>query len=132
MSKRSDIISSFIAHIESSIGYSGYRGLRFLHEINSFPAFYVHPRGESRRHDGAGAKLAILRLDVRGYGWSEGLSYIETLVRDLETAVQSYLPLHRNLVHEARVTSLRTDEGAMEPYCICDLSVEILYGINYD
>lgn len=132
MSKRSQIIQSFIDHIEASVGYSGYRGLRFIHEINSFPAFYVHPRGENRRHDGAGTKLAILSLDVRGYGWSEGLSYIEELVRNLETAVQSYLPLHQNLVHEARVISLRTDEGAMEPYCICDMSVEILYGINDD
>lgn len=132
MSKRSSIIASFISHIESSIGYGGYRGLRFLHEINSFPAFYVHPRGESRRHNGDGSKLAILRLDVRGYGWSEGLSYIETLVRELEIAVNTYCATHANLVHEARVISLRTDEGAMEPYCICDMSVEILYGINND
>lgn len=132
MSKRSDIIATFIAHIESSTGYSGYRGLRFLHEINTFPSFYVHPRGESRKHDGRGAKLAILSLDVRGYGWSEGLSYIEELVRNLEIAAGTYLHTHRYLVHEARVTQLRTDEGAMEPYCICDMSVEILYGINYD
>lgn len=132
MSKRSQIIQSFIDHIEASVGYSGHRGLRFLHEINSFPAFYVHPRNESRRHDGAGTKLAIISLDVRGYGWSEELSYIETLVRELETAVNTYRPTHSNLVHEARVISLRTDEGAMEPYCICDMSVEILYGIAND
>lgn len=132
MSKRSDIIASFIAHIESSVQFSGNRGLRFLHEINSFPSFYVHPRGENRRHDSAGAKLAILQLDVRGYGWHEDLSYIEQLVRSLETAVQSYRLAHLNLVHEARVTTLRTDEGAMTPYCICDMTVEILYGINND
>jgi hypothetical protein len=132
MSKRSDIITSFIAYIESSVQFSGNRGLRFLHEINSFPSFYVHPRNESRRHDSAGAKLAILQLDVRGYGWHEDLSYIENLVRSLETAVQSYRLAHLNLVHEARVTTLRTDEGAMTPYCICDMTVEILYGINND
>jgi len=132
MSKRSDIISSFINHITASTGYTGYRGLRFLHEINSFPSFYVHPGNESRKHDGAGSKLAILSLDVRGYGWSEGQSYIENLVRDIERAVGTYRQLHPHLVHEARVISLRTDEGAMEPYCICDMSVEILYGINDD
>lgn len=132
MSKRSDVISSFISHIESSVGFSGNRGLRFLHEINSFPSFYVHPRNESRRHDGNGSKLAILQLDVRGYGWHEDLSYIEDLVRSIETAVQTYRLAHLHLVHEARVTSLRTDEGAMAPYCICDMSVEILYGITDD
>jgi len=129
MSKRYDIISSLIAHIESSVGFSGFRGLRFLHEINSFPAFYVHPRNESRRHDSRGSKQAIISLDVRGYGWNDNLDYIETLARDLEHAVQTYAPLHKNLVHEARTISLRTDEGAMAPYCICDMSIQILYGI---
>lgn len=130
MSKRYDIIQSLIAHIESSVGYSGFRGLRFLHEINSFPAFYIHPRNESRQHNGAGSKQAIISLDLRSYSWSEGLDHIERLARDLEAAIQTYAPLHKPLVHEARTLSLRTDEGAMEPYCICDMSIQILYGIN--
>ena len=132
MAKRSSVINSLISWIESSVGYSGNRGLRFLHEINSFPSFYVHPRNENRRHDGNGSKLAILQLDIRGYGWNDDISYIETLVRDLEAAIQTYRLAHLHLVHEARVTSLRTDEGAMAPYCICDMSVEILYGITDD
>lgn len=130
MSKRSQIINSLISHIEASVGYGGFRGLRFLHEINSFPAFYIHPRNENRRHDGAGTKLAILSLDIRGYGWSEGSSYIEELVRNLERAIQTFRPTHLPIVHEARTIQLRTDEGAMEPYCICDMSVEILYSVE--
>lgn len=132
MSKRSNIINLFIDHITTSTGYIGFRGLRFLHEINTFPAFYVHPRGESRQHNSSGTKLAIISLDVRGYGWAEGLAEIELIVRNLEHAIQQYAALHANLVHETRVISLRTDEGAMEPYCICDMSVEILYGTTND
>jgi hypothetical protein len=130
MSKRFDIINSLIAHIEASVGYSGFRGLRFLHEINSFPAFYIHPRNESRQHNGRGSRQAIISLDLRGYGWNDNLDYIEQLSRELETAVQTYAPLHKHLVHEARTISIRTDEGAMAPYCICDMSLQILYGIN--
>lgn len=130
MSKRSSIIANLIAHIEDSVGYGGFRGLRFLHEINSFPAFYVHPGNENRQHLGDGRKLAVLSLDIRGYGWSEGLGYIETLVRELESAVESFRDAYPHLVQESRVTQLRTDEGAMEPYCICDMSVEILYSVE--
>jgi hypothetical protein len=130
MSKRLDIISALIAHIESTVGFSGSRGLRFLHEINSFPSFYIHPRNESRKHDGANSRMAIISLDLRAYGWHESLDYIEELARNLERAVNTFRPLHPHLVHEARVISLRTDEGAMTPYCICDCSLEILYGIN--
>jgi hypothetical protein len=132
MSKRLLIINSLIEHIERSVGYSGFRGLRFLHEINSFPAFYVHPRNENRRHDSRGSKQAVISLDLRGYGWNDDLDYIERLARELEVAIQTYAPLHRDLVHEARVLSLRTDEGAMQPYCICDISLQILYGIKDD
>lgn len=130
MSKRSQIINSLISHIEDSVGYAGFRGLRFLHEINSFPSFYVHPGNENRQHLGDGRKLAVLSIDIRGYGWSEGLSYIENLVRDLESAVDSFRDANLHLVHESRVTQLRTDEGAMEPYCICDMSLEILYSVE--
>jgi hypothetical protein len=132
MSKRTHIINSFINHVSTTTGYVGFRGLRMLNEINTFPAFYAHPANESRQHIGNGSILAILALDVRGYGWGEGLNTIETLVRNLEYAVQQYAALHKQFVHEARVVSLRTDEGLMEPYCICDMSVEILYGTKND
>lgn len=130
MSKRSNIIASLISHIADSAGMIGHRGLRFLHEINTFPSFYVHPRNESRKHDGDGSKLAILQLDVRGYGWNDDLSYIENLVRSIERSIQTFKRAHPVLVQEARVTTLRTDEGAMAPYCICDLTLEILYTVE--
>jgi hypothetical protein len=130
MSKRYNIIASLIAHIETVVGFAGLRGLRFIHEINTFPTFYIHPRIETRQHIGRGARLAIIQLELRAYGWSDDIGYIEQLSRDLETAIQSYAPLHKHLVHETRVTSLRTDEGLMQPYCVCDMSLEILYGIN--
>lgn len=132
MSKRQLIIDNLIQHIENSAGFSGFRGLRFLHEINSFPAFYIHPRGESRSHNSRGSIQAIMSIDVRGYGMSDTLDYIETLVRSLEQAISTFRAAHPSLVHEARVISLRTDEGVMSPYCICDMSIQILYGIKDD
>lgn len=129
MSRRSDIINSFIAHIAASVQFSGRRGLQFLHEINSFPSFYVHVTGESRKHDSRGSKQAVIRIDVRAYDHVRGQDAIELIVRQLETAVQTYAAQHVALVYEARTISVRTDEGLMEPYSACDMSVEILYGI---
>lgn len=129
MSKRNNIINSFVQHVAIAVGFSGRRGLQFLHEINSFPSFYVHPTSESRKHDGRGSKQCILRLDVRAYDHARGQDAIELIVRQLEVAVQMYASQHRDLVYEARVISLRTDDGLMEPYSLCDVSVEILYGI---
>ncbi len=130
MSKRNDIINSLIAHIENAVGFRGFRGIRFLHEVQSFPAFYIHPRGENRTHNSRGAKQAIISCDLRVYTWSDNQDTIEAVARSIEAAIQAYAEQYRSLVHEARVTSLRTDEGLMEPYSLCDVSLQLLYGIN--
>jgi hypothetical protein len=105
--------------------------MRFLHEVNSFPAFYIHPQNESRVHEGAGEAYAIQSISVRGYQYSDQLDDIETFMRQIEVAIQTYAPTHRNLVDDARVVSVRTDEGTMAPYGIVDMQLEILYSIDY-
>ena len=130
MSKRTDIISSLISTIEADTLASGHRGLRFLHEISSFPAFYVHPTNESRVHISSGVKFGIIAISIRGYQWSDNLDDIELFARTIETSIQQFRNTHRSLVQETRVTSLSTDEGVMAPYGAVDLVVEIIYDVN--
>lgn len=128
MSHRTAIINSFIAHLENHTSAIGYRGYRFLHEINSFPSFYVAFQNEARLH--RGDRYGILALNIRGYSWADNVDPFELYMRELETAVQTYRPQHLRFVDEARVISVRTDEGVMQPYGIVDLNVEILYRLD--
>lgn len=127
MSRRGIIVSSLIDSISASTGSTGHRGMRFLHEINDFPAFYVHPANEGRVHIGDGMTFGVLSLAIRGYQWADSLDDVDAYGRALETAVQTFFESNRELVEEARVTSFQTDEGVMEPYGSVDLSVTILY-----
>lgn len=130
MSRRTNIINSLIQHITNNTQTRGFRGLRFLHEVNDFPCFYVHPQSESRTHIAHEVKLAIISCDVRGYVYSDALNDTELFARTLETAIQTFAKTHLNLVDECRVTTLRTDEGLMHPYGIVDLTLDILYRIE--
>lgn len=130
MSRRTVILDTLISSISSSTASTGHRGMRFLHEINSFPAFYVHATAESRIHIGNGVRYGLLSVAIRGYQWSDNLDDIELYARTIEIAVDSFRIANRNIVQEARITSLTTDEGVMAPYGAVDISVEILYDVN--
>jgi hypothetical protein len=131
MSQRTDILSTLVAHISASTASVGFRGMRFLHEVNSFPAFYIHPQNESRVHEGDGGAYAIAAISIRGYQYSDQLDDIEAFMRSIEESIQTYAPAHPSLVDDARVVSVRTDEGTMAPYGIVDMQFEVLYRVDY-
>jgi hypothetical protein len=130
MSTRTTIINSLIAQLETDTNSVGHRGYRFLHEINDFPSFYLAITNERRIHRGAGIRYGIMQCVVRGYCYSDSLDTLERYARDIETSIQRYRAVHA-VIEEARVTSLRTDEGAMAPYGIVDMQLEVLYSVDY-
>lgn len=130
MSKRTLILQSLVKHIAAATSSAGYRGMKFLHEVNSFPAFYIHPQNESRVHRGAGQKLSVISISVRAFQWTDTLDDVEAYARQLEYAIQTYKPQHRSLIEEARVISLRTDEGIMAPYAVVDMELDLLYEVD--
>jgi hypothetical protein len=130
MSRRTDIIVALVNHIAQFTEISGTRGIKFLHEINSFPSFYIHPQLETRTHVSHGVRLAVITCEMRAYVYSDTLNDVEQTARLIETAVQTFAKQHLNLADECRVTSIRTDEGIMSPYGLVDLTLEILYRIE--
>lgn len=128
MTIRYDAIQQLIEYIESETGWRGHRGLKFLHEINDFPSFYIHPGSESRTHFGAGHKLCLINFDLRGYIFTDDEGEKELLARHFETCIQNYRNINRT-IDEARVNELSTDEGIMSPYGVCDIKGQILYKI---
>jgi hypothetical protein len=128
MVKRTDVIQSLKTALEVSTETPGFRGLKFLDEINDFPTFYVHAREETRTHIGGDVRYASISVDVRGYLFTDNLADTELYVRQLETGVQTFSE-EECLVDEARTLSVKTDEGIMKPYSICDLKLQIIYTI---
>lgn len=112
------MLTQLLNHISSSTNSEGFRGLRFIHEINNFPAFYIHAARSSISHIGADRRFRVHSISVRGYTYNGDP---ELYARQLEAAIQSF-----SEAQEARVLSLETDEGLMAPYAIIDISAQIL------
>lgn len=107
------------------------RRLAFLHEVNDFPAVSFSSAVERRSHYGDNRRLAQLDLQLRGFVHGENSNELaENLARSLEDAIDAYARAHPDLgLYEARVFSLRTDEGLYAPHGIADLNVEITYEV---
>ena len=107
------------------------RRLAFIHEVNDYPAISFSTPTERRVHYGDGRKLGQLDLRVRAHVYGENSNELaETLARSIEDAVDVFARSHFDLdLYEARVFSLRTDEGLYEPVGIADLDIEITYEV---
>jgi hypothetical protein len=55
----------------------------------------------------------------------------EDLARSIEDVIDHFRASHPSLnVVQMRVSSIRTDEGVMEPYGIADLLIELTYEVT--
>lgn len=105
------------------------RKLVLLEEVNDFPFVCVLASSERRIHNGAGERIGIIDVVIRGYVHDEAnLDSAEALGVDLDSVVASFMSQRcENGVFDARINSLRTDEGLFEPYGILDVNLEIFY-----
>lgn len=135
MSRRTDIIAALIdSLVDQNVVLSPNitRRLVFLHECNDFPAISMTARNETRFHYGGNSRLAQLSVDIRAFTHGEdAVGVAEAYARSIEAAIDTFAISGRSLgLHEARVLSLRTDEGLFAPHGIIDITVQLTYEVE--
>ena len=134
--RRTDIIDAFVTHLQqinSVESRNVYKQYRWIDELNDYPAITFVPRREARVHRGDGRKLAAIIIELRGYVYNgdAAVTEAETLAANVETQVDTFAETYRqHQVESAVVVSLRTDEGLMHPYGVCDLTINITYDVE--
>ena len=140
MARRTDIIEALVGHLGTNTDVHAnnvYRTYKYMHDLNDFPAITFIPTREDKDHFGAGQVPGILAIQLRCYGYDGDTADIadecERLADQIEDAIDTFALTNRALeVEEARVVSLRTDDGLMTPYGVADLQISILYRLeNY-
>lgn len=135
MVRRSEIINALLEQFVSDgvVNRSNVtRRLVFLHECNDFPSIYAITPRESRVHYGANSRIAQLQVNIRGFSYSgdDAVGEAELLARRIEESIDTFARSNEHLnVYEARVISLRTDEGLFEPHGIVDITTQITYEV---
>jgi len=137
MARRTEILNYLVdrlSTINTSNGFltdvsAVHRLYKFLDDINDFPTITLGGAGENNDEFGDGQILKTMTQSIRGYVMTDddSLHDSENLASDIETVVNSYAANAANLVHEARVVSLSTDEGLLTPYGLAELTIEIDY-----
>ena len=138
MARRTDIIEALVGHLGTNTDVHAnnvYRTYKYMHDLNDFPAITFIPNREDRDHFGAGQVHGILAIQLRCYVYDGDTADIadecERLADQIEAAVDTFSAANRALeVEEARVISLRTDDGLMTPYGVADLQISILYRLE--
>ena len=140
MARRTDIIEALVGHLGTNTDVHAnnvYRTYKYMHDLNDFPAITFIPNREDRDHFGDGQVHGILAIQLRCYVFDGDTADIadecERLADQIEAAVDTFAAANRALeVEEARVVTLRTDDGLMTPYGVADLQMSILYRLeNY-
>jgi hypothetical protein len=140
MARRTDIIEALVGHLGTNTDVHAnnvYRTYKYMHDLNDFPAITFIPNREDRDHFGDGQVHGILAIQLRCYVFDGDTADIadecERLADQIEAAVDTFAPANLALeVEEARVVTLRTDDGLMTPYGVADLQISILYRLeNY-
>lgn len=104
-----------------------FRGLRTIDALNSFPAICYYTLREQRRHIGGGIRYADIYIQIRGYVYGENSNQLaEDLAESIEQRINAFGEEQCSIgVQQARVVSIRTDEGLFEPYGILDMTIYI-------
>lgn len=138
MARRNDIIEAFVNHLGNNtdvLPTNVFRRYKYLDDVNDFPTITFVARREERDHRGAGFKMGIIGVDLRIYVYDGDTADIadecERLADQVESAIDTFADTYPQFsVEEARVATLRTDDGLMAPYGIADLQLAITYDVE--
>ena len=108
-----------------------FRGLKFIDEINDYPAVYMQAGEEERFYETEGFTTASLDILMYLYVKEEDSQHrIEDLMQDIEHVVYN-LPDNSTLgVADIVIDSMLSDEGLMAPFGIGELKISVFYQIE--
>lgn len=109
--------------------------LKFWDEIEEFPAIHLNAGSETRQYQAGGYKDRFLGVVLRCYVNEENAQEaLNLLMEDVETVIEEnsrlqYSDKQNNLftTNQISIISIDTDEGALEPLGVGEITIEIQY-----
>ena len=109
--------------------------LKFLDEIEEFPAVHLNAGSETREYQGGGYKDRFMSVTLRCYVNSEdAVEDLDKLLEDVEVVLEDNSRLEyidrkgaTQYTHQITIISIDTDEGVLEPYGVGEMTIEVRY-----
>lgn len=109
-----------------------YRKLKFLDEVNDFPALYLSAGTENRNFNSLSLTVATLDVTIRAYVYGEdnSQSLADDLIQDIEHVIYSLGDNPDKGVQDIIIDSITVDEGLVEPYGLAEVILQIAYRLE--
>ena len=109
-----------------------FRKLKFLDEVNDFPAIYISAGTEIRDFNSKNLTLASLDATIRAYVFGEDNSQdlSDSLVQDIEHVIYSLGDNPDKGILDITIDNISTDEGLATPYGIAEVELTIVYRLD--
>ena len=109
-----------------------FRGVKFLDEVNDFPAIYLAAGAENREFESLSLTVATLDVTIRAYVYGEdnSQSLADDLIQDIEHVIYSLGDNPDKGVQDIIIDSITVDEGLVEPYGLAEVILQIAYRLE--
>ena len=142
--RRQQIVSALVEQVKLINGFGAFLTdvgsnveprLKFWDEVDQFPAIHVNSGSETRQYQGGGYKDRFLSVTIRCYVNSENsVEALDKLLEDVETVLETNSRLQYTdkqgqiqYVQQITVVSIDTDEGALDPLGVGEMTIEVRY-----
>tara|TARA_E500000081_G_C6136764_1_gene357278 strand:+ start:3242 stop:3694 length:453 start_codon:yes stop_codon:yes gene_type:complete len=142
--RRQQIVSALVEQLKLINGFGAFLTdvgsnveprLKFWDEVDQFPAIHVNSGSETRQYQGGGYKDRFLSVTIRCYVNSENsVEALDKLLEDVETVLETNSRLQYTdkqgqiqYVQQITVVSIDTDEGALDPLGVGEMTIEVRY-----
>ena len=147
-SRRTDIIDFLVTNLkeidgvqsgfDSSYTYTTnifnnvYRKIKFLDEVNDFPALYLNAGTEIRDFNTKSLTVATLDVTIRAYVYGEdnSQSLADDVVQDIEHVIYSIGDNSDKGILDITIESISTDEGLAIPYGLAEAQLTVVYRLE--
>jgi len=109
-----------------------YRRVKFLDEVNDFPAIYVSAGTEIRDFNSKSLTVATLGVTIRAYVFGEdnSQSLVDDITQDIEHVIYSIGDHPDKGILDITIDSITSDEGLATPYGLAEVELTIVYRLD--
>ena len=109
-----------------------FRKIKFLDEVNDFPALYLSAGTEIRDFNSLSLTVATLDVTIRAYVYGEdnSQSLADDLVQDIEHVIYSLGDNPEKGILDITIDSISIDEGLATPYGLAEVELTVVYRLE--
>jgi hypothetical protein len=109
-----------------------FRKIKFIDEVNDFPALYLSAGTENRDFNTKSLTVATLDVTIRAYvfGEDDAQTKVDDLIQDIEHVIYNLGDNADKGIFDIQIDNITADEGLIEPYGLAEIVITIQYRLE--